>query len=211
MAYDKYKDLTKRTQSDKALRDKAFKTASNPEYDRHQRGLVYEFFDKKPKSSSIKSIPNQQIVNELHKLIIRRFIKRSVYSSFKDNIWDVDLADMQLISKYNKGIRYLLCAIDLFSRYAWVVPLKDKKGVTIVNAFQNILNSSRRKPNKVRVDEGSEFYNSPLKKWLKLNCTEMYSTYNEGKYVVAERFIRTLKNKIYKHMIAVSKMSILMF
>ena len=74
---------------------------------------------------------------------------RKVYSSIKDNIWGVDLADMQLISKYNKGIRYLLCAIDLFSKYAFVVPLKDKKGTTIVNAFQSILNYSKRKPNKI--------------------------------------------------------------
>ena len=72
-----------------------------------------------------------------------------MYSSIKDNIWGVDLADMQLISKYNKGIRYLLCAIDLFSKYAFVVPLKDKKGTTIVNAFQSILNYSKRKPNKI--------------------------------------------------------------
>ena len=70
-------------------------------------------------------------------------------SSFKDNIWGFDLADMQLISKYNKGIRYILCAIDLFSKYAFVVPLKDKRGPTIVNAFQSILNSSKRKPNKI--------------------------------------------------------------
>ena len=70
---------------------------------------------------------NQQLPNELHKPIIRKFKKRKVYSSFKDNIWGVDLADMQLISKYNKGIRYLLCATDLFSEYAFVVPLKDKK------------------------------------------------------------------------------------
>ena len=74
--------------------------------------------------------------------IIRKFKKRKVYSSFKDNIWGIDLADMRLISKYNKGIRYLLCAIDLFITYAWVVPLKDKKGTTIVNAFQSILDSS---------------------------------------------------------------------
>ena len=66
---------------------------------------------------------------------------------------------MQLISKHNKGIRYLLCVIDLFSRYAWVVPLKDKKGVSIVNAFQKILDSSKRKSNKIWVEQGSEFYN----------------------------------------------------
>ena len=84
-------------------------------------------------------MPNKQLDNELHKPIIRKFKKRKVYSSFKDNIWGVDLADMQLISKQNKGIRYLLCATDLFSKYALVVPLKDKKGPTIANAFQSIL------------------------------------------------------------------------
>ena len=91
---------------------------------------------------------------------------------------------MQLISKYNKRVRYLLCTIDLFSKYAWVVHLKDKKGVTIVNAFQSILDSSRRKSNKIWVDQGSEFYDSPFRKWLKENHVEMNSTYNEGKCVV---------------------------
>ena len=129
-----------------------------------------------------------------------------MYSSFKDNIWGVDLADMQLISKYNKSIRYLLCVIDLFSKYAFVVPLKDKKETTIVNAFQSILNNSkRRKLNKIWVDQGGEFYNTHFKKWLKHNNIEMYSTYNEGKSVVAERFIRTLKSKIFKHMTTISK------
>ena len=90
----------------------------------------------------------------------------------------VDLADVQLISKYNKGIRYLLCAFDLFCRYAFVVPLKDKKRTTIVNAFQIILNESKRKPNKLWVDQGSEFYNTHFKKWLKDNNIEMYSTHN---------------------------------
>ena len=85
--------------------------------------------------------------------------KMKVYSSSKDNIWGVDLADMQLISKYNKGIRYLLCAIDLFTKYGFVIPLKDKKGTTIVNAFQSILDNSKIKPNKKWVDQGSEFYN----------------------------------------------------
>ena len=128
-----------------------------------------------------------------------------MYSSFKDNIWGVDLPDMQLISKYNKGIIYLLCAIDLFSKYAFVVPLKNKKGTTIVDAFQSILDNSKRKPNKIWVDQGSEFYKNRFKKRLKDNNIEIYSTYNEGKSVVAERFIRTLKNKIYKHIAAISK------
>ena len=119
-----------------------------------------------------------------------------MYSSFKDNIWGVDLADMQLLSKFNKGIKYLLCVIDLFSKYAFVVPLKDKKAVSIVSAFQSILDKSGRKPNKIWVNQGSEFHNHNLKKCLVNNDISMYSTYNEGKSVVAERFIRTLKNKL---------------
>ena len=79
---------------------------------------------------------NQQLAEELHKPIIKKFKKRKVHSTFKDNIWGADLADMQLISRYNKGIRFLLCVIDIFSKYAWVVPLKDKKGVSIAAAFQ---------------------------------------------------------------------------
>ena len=111
---------------------------------------------------------------------------------------------MQSLSKYNKGIKYLLCAIDLFSKYAWVVPLKDKKGTSIVNAFQKII-SEGRKPNKIWVDQGSEFYNKSFKDFLKINNIEMYSTCNEGKSVAAERFIRTLKSKIFKHMKTISK------
>ena len=117
----------------------------------------------------------------------------------------VDLADMQLLSKFNKGIKYLLCVMDFFSKYALVVPLKDIKGASVVNAFQSILDKSGRKPNKIWVDQGSEFYNHNFKEWLANNDISLYSTYNEGKSVVAERFIRTLKNKLYKHMATVSK------
>ena len=112
---------------------------------------------------------------------------------------------MQLLSRHNKGIRFLLCVIDLFSKYAWVVPLKDKKGISVVTAFQSILKQSNRKPNKIWVDKGSEFYNASFKKWLQDNDIVMYSTHSEGKFVVAERFIRTLKIKIYKHMTSISK------
>ena len=112
---------------------------------------------------------------------------------------------MQSLSKYNKGINYLLCAIDFFSKYAQTVPIKDKKGVTIVDAFQKILDDSDRKPNKIWVDKESEFYNNSFKKWLRDNDIEIYSIHNKGKSVAAERFIRTLKNKIFKHMAAISK------
>ena len=86
-----------------------------------------------------------------------------MYSAFKDNIWVADLADMQLISKFNKGFKFLLCVIDIYSKYGWVVPLKDKKGVSIVNAFQSILRKSNRKPNKILVDKGGEFNNRSIK------------------------------------------------
>ena len=112
---------------------------------------------------------------------------------------------MQIISKFNKGFRFLLCVIDIYSKYTWVAPLKDKKVVSIVNAFQKILKQSARKPNKIWVDKSSEFYNSHFKKWLKNNHIEMYSTHNEGKSVVIEIYIRTLKTKIYKCMTLISK------
>ena len=102
---------------------------------------------------------------------------------------------MQSLSKYNKGNKYLLCVIDLFSKYAWVVPIKNKKRTSIVNAFQKII-SEGRKPNKILVDQGRKFYNNSFKDFLKINNIEIYSTYNEGKYVIAERFIRTLLNAI---------------
>ena len=142
MAYGDFKDLKRRTASDKILKDKAFSIAKNLKYDGYQKGLasmVYKFFDKKSTDSGIANEPNYQLANELHKPSITKLKKRKVYSGFKDNIWGADLADMQLISKVNKGFRFLLCAIDIFSNYAWVVPLRDKKGISIVNAFQKIL------------------------------------------------------------------------
>ena len=118
---------------------------------------------------------------------------------------------MSLISKFNKGIKYSLCVIDLFSRYSWVILLKNKKGDSIVEGFKKILKNSwnakhsGRKPNNIWVDHGSEFYNNKFKKCLKENDIEMYSTFNERKSVVAEKFIKTLKNKIYKHMTYIGK------
>ena len=124
------------------MRDKGFNIAKNPKYDGYQRGLAsmaYNFFDKKSKESDVANNQikqNLQLANELRKPIIRNFKKRTVYSRFKDNIWGADLADMQSLSKYNKEIKYLLCAIDLFSKYARVVPLKDKKGLVLLMHFK---------------------------------------------------------------------------
>ena len=146
---------------------------------------------------------NEQLPEELHKPIIKKFKKRKVYSEFKDNIWGADLADMQLISKFNKG--FLSCVIDIFIKYAWVVPLKDKKGVSTANAFQKNLDDSKRKPNKIWVDKGGECYNNSFKKWLQDTDIAMCSTHNEVKSVDAERFTKTIKNKIYKYMTSISK------
>ena len=139
IGYGKSKDLVRRTESDKVLKDKAFKIANDPKYDGYQRGLtsvVYKFFDKKSKESGIINESNYQLANELHKPIIKTFKKRKVSSSFRDNIWGVNLADMQSLGKFNKGIKYLLCAIDLFSKYAWVIPLKNKKGTVLLMHFK---------------------------------------------------------------------------
>ena len=122
-----------------------------------------KFLIKRPQAVVQRERP-LDLAEELHKPIIRKFKKGTVYSRFKDNIWGADLPDMQLISKFNKGFRFLLCVIDIFSKYAWVVPLKDKKCITITNVFQKILKESNRKPNKIWVDKASEFYNSSFRK-----------------------------------------------
>ena len=231
-AYANHTDLINRTEAGKVLKDKGYNIASNPEYDGYERGLVsmvYKFFDKKSTAGStakpsflersslelmgsgFKKLKNATkssssiLADELHKPIINKFNKRNVYSQFKDNTWGVDLADIQSLSRKNKGIKYLMCAIDLYSKYAFVIPLKDKKGISIVNAFNEIIKQSNRKRNKIWVDQRGEFYDNVFKKWLSDNDTIMYSTYNEGKLVVAERFIRTLKNKLYKYMTATGK------
>ena len=175
------KKLAKRTQSDKVFRDKAFEIASDPKYYGFQRGLasmVYKFYGEKSSGSGITNEPNYQLAN---KPIILKFKKRKIYSSFRDNVLGVDLADMQ-----------------------WVVTIKDKKGVSIVNEFQRLI-SEGRKPNKIWVEQVSEFYNNSFKDFLERNNIEMYSIYNEGKSAFDGRFIRTLKNKTFKHMTAISK------
>ena len=211
-AYAEYKDRLNRRQSDVVLKNKALKIAMDPRINEYQRGLasmVYKCFDERTKGSGLKYDKklneNKQLANELHKPIIKNFKRRKEYFSFKANIWGVELADMSLISKFNKGIKCLLCVIDLFSRNSGVIPLKTKKRDSIVERFKSILKNSDRKPNKIWMDHGKEFYNNKFKSFLKNNNIEIYSTFNEGKSVVVERFIKTLKNKIYKHMTVVGK------
>ena len=210
MAYGDFKDLTRRTASDNISHDKAFNIGKNPKYDEYKKGfasMVYKLFGKITSGGAVKNeiMQNKELAEELDKLINRKFEKRKVHSSFIDNVLGVDLADIQLISKFDKGFRFLLCVINTFSKYAWVIPLKDKKGITITNAIQKILYESNIKPNKIWVDKGIKFYNGSMKSWLVKNAIEMYSAHNELKPVVAERFMRTLKNKIYKYMSSISK------
>ena len=148
---------------------------------------------------------DQQLVKELHKPIIRKFETIKVHPPYIDNIWGYHLADMQLIRKFNKGIRILLCVVDIYSKYARVIPLKDKNGIPITNAFQKISKETNRKPKTIWVDKGSEFYNRSMKSWLEKNAIEIYSRHNEGTSTIAERFIRTFKNKVYKYMTSISK------
>ena len=121
--------------------------------------MVYEFFDKMSASLTDKSTEVGSVNNEINKMncqpknYLNQLLKKNL-KRFKDNIWGADLADIQLISKFNKGTRFLSCVIDIFIKYAWVVPLNDRKGITIVNAFQKILDNSTEKPNKIWVDKG---------------------------------------------------------
>ena len=170
MAYGDFEDFARRTVFDNILRDKAFNIAKNPKYDGYQRGLssmVYKFFDKKPKGCGVNNEIKQseQLAEKLHKPIIRQLKKRKVYSSFQDNILDADLADMQLISNFSNTFRFLLCVIDIFSKCTWVVPLKDKKGVTIVNALQNISNIQKENQTKYGQMKVVNFITS-MKSWL---------------------------------------------
>ena len=146
-------DVLKIELEEQLLHDKAFNIAKNPKYDGYQRGLfsmVYNFFDKKTSGCGIKieNISSKELSEELHKPIIRKFKKRKGRSSFIDNIWVADLADMQLIYKFNKTFRFLFCVIDIFSKYAWVISSKEKKGITITSAVPKNLKESNRKPDK---------------------------------------------------------------
>ena len=169
------------------------------------------FLIKKFSGSVIKNenISSKELPEELHKPIIGKLRKRKVYSPFIDNIWGADLADMQLISKFHKGIRFLLCVNGILSKYARVTPLKDKKGITITNTFQKILDESNLKPSKIWVDKGGKFYNKSTKSWLEKNATEMFSIHNEQKSNVAEKIIRTLKNKFINTWVEYQKIFIL--
>ena len=140
---------------------------------------------------------SQQLANELHKPIRRNFKKRRVIVNHIDEIWCSDLVEMQKFSKWNKGYRYLLMVLDVFSKYGWIEPLKDKKGETVMKAFQIIFKENRI-PKYLWVDNGKEYYNQHVKALLEKHDIQMYSTENEEKSSVCERWNRTIKTKMWK-------------
>ena len=163
MAYGDFKDLTRKTASDKILYDKAFNIAKNPKYDRYHcelASVVYKFFDKKKLLVVVLKMKISQTKNYLKNYTnqLLKNSRREKYPRLLQTIWGADLADMQLISKFNKEIGFLLCIIDIFRKYTWVI--------TITNAFEKLLDESNHKPNKICVDKVIEFYNTSMKSWL---------------------------------------------
>ena len=140
---------------------------------------------------------SQQLADELHKPITKTFSKRSVISNGIDEIWVADLVEMQKFSKWNKGIKYLLMVIDVFSKYGWIRGLKDKKTETVSKAFDDIF-KSKRKPQMLWTDKGSEFISKHFKGFLKRAGIKLYHTENEEKSSVVERWNKTMKNRMWK-------------
>ena len=141
---------------------------------------------------------SQQLAEELHKPITKNFTKRKVISNGIDKIWAAGLVEMQKFSKWNKGIKYLLMVIDIFSKYGWIKPLKDKKTESVNKAFDEIFKKSKRKPLMLWTDKGSEFISKHFKGFLKKEKITLYHTENEEKSSVVERWNRTIKNRMWK-------------
>jgi hypothetical protein len=137
---------------------------------------------------------------ELHKPVTRTFKRAQVITTGINDIFAADLADMSQFADENDGYKYLLTVIDCFSRYAWAVPIKDKKGDTVLNAFIEIINKSKRKPNRLWVDQGKEFVNKKMAEWLKENNILIYHTFGEHKASIVERFNRTLKSIMWRRL-----------
>ena len=179
--------MAKRAISDTILKDRGYEIARNRNYDGYQRALasmVYNSFEDK--TGSRVSV-NEQLAEKLHKQLIKKFKRKKFYARFKEITWAADLAKKESLSSNNKNVKYLLCLIDI-----------SCAGKTFPNAFIEMINESHCKPNKLWVDQGREFYNKLMKKSLDNNDILRYSTHNEGKSVIAERFIKILKAKIYK-------------
>ena len=182
--------------------DRALHIAKDTSIDGYQRSLasmIYKFFAKKIQMGQGWK---ESLAEELHKPIRRKFNRRCVKVYSIDDVWGADLVDLKEWKGYNKGYVYLLTVIDVYSKYAWAVPLKDKRGETVMMAFKDIISKSDRKPNNLWVDEGTEFYNKIMKAYLDENNINIYSTFSENKSAVIERFNRTLKTDMWKRFTA---------
>src|SRR5690606_13835704 len=141
---------------------------------------------------------SEQFAEELHHRVKRKFRRRRVIVNAIDDIWALDLASMESYVEYNDGFKFILCIIDVFSKYAWCVPLKNKTGAMILKAVKDVITESKRSPEFIWCDKGSEFYNKQFQDWAKSKNITIYSTYGESKSVVVERFIRTLRELLAK-------------
>ena len=178
--------------------------------------MVSKFFNKKTGSWAIatrkvKVSVKEQFAEELHTHVTKKFKGKKIYVKFKGNIWTAHLTEMDSLSSKNKNVIYLLCVTDVFTKNSWVKHLKDKKGKIVLNVSFEVVEESNRKTNKLWVDQGREFYNKLMQEQLDKNDIWMYSSHDERKWVIAERFIKTLKAKIYKKMTANNSKSYLLY
>ena len=141
----------------------------------------------------------KQFSDEIHHRAVKKFKRRQVIVNGIDEIWGIDLADLNILISYNNGYRYILCIIDVFSEYTWAVLLKNKTAAIVLSAVQEVVKKSKRIPQKVWLDQGSEFYNKLFQAWAKENNITMYSTHGESKSVVVERWVRSLKDIATKY------------
>src|SRR5437870_1165874 len=221
--YNENSDTESRNISDLALSHRENEIANDSRFDGSQRrdakfvsgimknkarfGLGIKSKNLKEGSNEERSIekvvgPFEKLSEELHNPIRRKFDRCHVNLFGIDDTWGADLVEMQELSKENKGYRYMLNVIDIFSKYAWSIPLKDKKGTTVLEAFKQIVKISDRIPKHIWVDEEKEFYNKEMTGWLKENNIIRYSTHGEHKSAVIERFNRTLKEIMWKRFTA---------
>ena len=140
-----------------------------------------------------------QRVYSLHRPMIKNFRRNRVFAKTIDSLWEIDLINLQSLHKYNKNYKYLVTCIDVLSKYAWVVAMKNKSADSLLEAFKTILKESGRKPEKIHTDRGSEFINKKYQSFLKQKGIGFYHTFNETKASVVERFNRTLKTRMYRY------------
>lgn len=155
--------------------------------------------NKKITKGEVKRWMGSQRVYALHRPAIRNFRRNRVYAKSIDSLWELDLIDVQSLKKHNNNYKYLVTCIDVLSKYAWVLPLKDKSAGTLLETFKQILTKSGRQPKKIHTDRGSEFINKKFQSFLKQKGIGFYHTFNETKASVVERFNRTLKQRMYRY------------